>query len=254
MKRTIFAANWKMNKTIQETTSFLEALPRLLTKSAAEVWIAPPFTALSAAAHVIREKKLPYLIGAQNVADQPSGAFTGEVSASMLKEAGALFCIIGHSERRTIYRETDAMFQAKVRQALAQGLKPLLCIGESANEREQGRVEEILRLQFASATQDLSAAEAEQLCIAYEPIWAIGTGQAATPELAQEAHAMVRAFLSHQWGADSARKIPLLYGGSVTPENANALLQQPDIDGALIGRASLDPQQFAQLITCVKTS
>ncbi len=254
MKRRIFAANWKMNKTIEETKQFLEEFSRLLPLSDAEIWIAPPYTAIASAAHCIREKNLKILLGAQNVAEEPHGAFTGEVSAAMVKDAGAHFCIIGHSERRTIYQENNAMIKAKIDQALAQGLQPLLCVGESKQEREQGRVEEVLKTQLTAALKGLTEKDTAHLSIAYEPIWAIGTGQAATPELAQEAHSILRVFLSDRWGSEAAQKIPLLYGGSVTSDNVGSLLQKSDINGALIGKASLQPQQFAQLITCGKSS
>ena len=180
----IFAGNWKMNKTIQETKKFLEEFSHILPNHIAEVRIAPPFTAISAAADYVREKKLSITIGSQDVADQQSGAFTGEVSSAMLQEAGAVFCIIGHSERRTLYHENDALIHAKIKMAIAQGLRPLLCVGESEKEREQGRVEEILHLQLAAALQGIAPAQLSQLCIAYEPVWAIGTGKVAIPELA----------------------------------------------------------------------
>jgi triosephosphate isomerase len=258
MSRTILVANWKMHKTIEETKLFLEVLARDLSertsdRGTGEIWIAPPFTAIAAAAQFIREQGLTVRIGAQNVAGQPQGAFTGEVSAAMLKEVGASFCIIGHSERRTLFQENDALIHEKIRMALAQDLLPLLCIGESSVEREQGRVKEVLRSQLAAALRGLTSRDVEKLCIAYEPIWAIGTGKTATPELAEEAHAVIRDFLVQEWGRDVAVKIPLLYGGSVKAENIVSLLKQPDIDGALIGGASLDPQLFVQLIRCVHT-
>ncbi len=251
MRLKIFAANWKMNKTIHETGKFLDDFSRILPKTSAKVWIAPPFTAISTAVHYAREKKLPVHIGAQNVSERENGAFTGEVSAAMLKEAGAFFCIVGHSERRRWYGETDAIVHDKIRAALSHGLRPLLCVGETKEGRDQGRVKEILRLQLGAALQGLTSADLDHIVIAYEPIWAIGTGTAATPDLAQEAHAICREFLTHQWNKESAQKIPLLYGGSVTPDNGAALLREPDIDGALVGGASLDPQLFAQLITSV---
>jgi triosephosphate isomerase (TIM) len=252
MRRKILAANWKMHKTIQETRQFLEELARHFPKTQAEIWIAPPVTALSAAAHFMHEKGLKIRLGAQNVGNQPQGAFTGEVSAAMLKEAGASFCIVGHSERRTLYHENDEMVHAKIRMALDFALTPLLCVGESWREREQERVEDVLRFQLGAALQDRTADEVAHLCIAYEPIWAIGTGKTATPALAQEAHAICRAFLTHQWGAEIAQRVPILYGGSVKPDNVASLFGGPDIDGALIGGASLDPKNFAQLITSVQ--
>lgn len=253
MRRRVLAANWKMNKTIQETEKFLEEFSRILPKTTAQMWIAPPFTAIAAAAHSVREKKLPISIGGQTISEHAKGAFTGEVSGAMLKEAGASFCIIGHSERRRLYHENDNLIHAKIRAALALGLRPLLCVGESKDEREQGRVQEILHLQLGAALQGLAIADMDHLFIAYEPIWAIGTGIAATPDLAQEAHAICRTFLAQKWGKDISQKIPLLYGGSVTPDNAASLLREPDIDGALVGGASLDPQHFAQLLNCVPT-
>lgn len=252
MRSKIFAANWKMHKTIQETRKFLEEFSNILPKTAGHIWIAPPFTAISAAAQYVREKNLPILIGAQNMSDRQQGAFTGEVSAAMLQEAGACFCIIGHSERRTIYHENDALIHAKIRAAVVAGLKFILCIGESLQEREQGKVEEVLRLQLAAGLQGLTSGDLVHLNIAYEPVWAIGNGKTATPALAQEAHAIVRNFLTHQWGSASAQRIPIIYGGSVKPDNAASLLREPDIDGALVGGASLDPQLFAQLITSVQ--
>lgn len=251
MRKKVLAANWKMNKTIQETIKFLEEFSRAAPKSSAHIWIAPPFTAIASAAHFVRSKNLPYLIGGQNLSEHAKGAFTGEISGAMLKEAGAAFCIIGHSERRKIYGESDALIHAKIRAALTLGLHPLLCIGETKDEREQGRVQEILHLQLGSALQGMTPADLDRVTIAYEPVWAIGTGLAATPDLAQEAHAICRAYLQHQWGKEPAQKISILYGGSVTPENGASLLREPDIDGALVGGASLDPQQFAQLIQCV---
>lgn len=252
MRRYIFAANWKMHKTIQETHLFLEELALLLPPTKAKIWIAPPFTALAAASRYVQEKKLPIEIGAQNVAEAQQGAFTGEISATMLKEVGTTFCIIGHSERRTLYAESDSQVHNKIRSALSQGLRPVLCIGESAQEREEGMVQGVLHLQLAAALQGLSSEDLALLVIAYEPVWAIGSGKAATPALAQEAHAICRAFLAAKWGAESAKKIPILYGGSVKPENVASLLEQPDIDGALVGGASLDPKHFVKLLTCVQ--
>ncbi len=252
MRKTIFAANWKMHKTIGEARQFLGEFAPLCPKPSAEVWIAPPATALSAAAHFVREKGLQIRIGAQNVSNQPEGAFTGEIAAAMLKEAGAQFCLIGHSERRTLYGENDEMIHNKICRALEAGLTPVLCIGESWKEREQERVADVLYSQLGAALQERSVDDVARLCIAYEPLWAIGTGKAATPELAQQAHAICRSFLTQEWGAEAAEKVPILYGGSVKPDNARSLLEKPDIDGALIGGASLDPKNFAQLIHSVE--
>lgn len=247
MKRpTIIAGNWKMHKTIQETIEFIQALALKVTKPTCQVLIAPPFTAISHA--VMAAKGAPIMIGAQNMSDADEGAFTGEISLRMLKEAGAHFVILGHSERRTHFGETDEHINHKLRKAASEKFQAILCIGENQNEREAGHSEQVLKTQLDRGLESISPPHLEMLMIAYEPVWAIGTGKTATPELAQETHSAIRKHLEGAYGVSLAEKIPLLYGGSVKPENINNLIQQPDIDGALIGGASLDVKSFTQMV------
>ena len=180
--------------------------------------------------------------------DEREGAFTGEIASLMLKEAGASFVILGHSERRTLFGETDEGIQRKVSRALADDLTPVVCIGETLEEREEGKTEIVLKRQIASALQGIQKKDAEKILLAYEPVWAIGTGKSATPELAQEVHAAIRSELAHLFGKHLAALIPILYGGSVKPENAYKLMAKDDIDGLLVGGASLDPQSYAAIV------
>jgi triosephosphate isomerase len=223
----IIVANWKMHKTAAEAKKFLQGLA---VPKNVRVMVAPPFTAISAAAEAAKN----VAIGAQNMHEAEAGAFTGEISAEMLKSAGAQFVILGHSERRKLLHESDAFIAQKVRRALSSGLLPILCIGETEAERRKGITNDALRRQ-------LEGVELGKMMIAYEPIWAIGTGKTATPEMAEETHLAIRSMI----GTDN---IPLLYGGSVTPQNVQSLLKQPHIDGALVGGASLDVHQFTQII------
>jgi triosephosphate isomerase len=235
-----------MHKTAAEARRFAaELLPRVRGIEGVEVAIAPPFTALSALADSLGGSGIA--LGAQNVHAEPQGAFTGEVSVAMLAELGCRYCIVGHSERRTLFGETDAFIAEKAAALLAAGLRPILCIGETLEQREAGRTHETLRRQLAGSLAKLAAESLPELVLAYEPVWAIGTGRTATPELAQEAHAFVRAWLRDRFGppAEVAR---ILYGGSMKPDNAAALLSQPDIDGGLVGGASLDPADFSAII------
>ncbi|MBS0616489.1 MAG: triose-phosphate isomerase [Verrucomicrobia bacterium] len=231
MRKRILVANWKMHKTVAEAKDFLAQLKA----PQHEVWIAPPFTAISAL------KGSFVRVGAQNMHEEAEGAFTGEISAKMILEAGATFVILGHSERRRIFGESNERILKKVERALASGLKPLLCIGETEAERAQGKIASIIEAQL----QGMPAAE---MVIAYEPVWAIGTGKTATPDEARQAHQLCRGLLTKMWGPKLAGTTPILYGGSVTPQNAAALLAQPDIDGALIGGASLNPQTFQEIL------
>jgi triosephosphate isomerase len=239
LKRTpIIAANWKMYKTGAEAQEFLAQIKGKIAPSV-KVFIAPPFTALP----VMASKEV--VLGAQNMHESEDGAFTGEISARMIKDAGAKFVILGHSERRRLFHETDALIHQKLKKAFSSGLLPILCIGETLQEREAGKTFDALSIQLKTALERLSPAE---LVLAYEPVWAIGTGKTATPEIAQEAHQFCRGLLEKLWGKDHAAKTPILYGGSVTPETAAALAEQPDIDGALVGGASLDAAKFIQII------
>jgi triosephosphate isomerase (TIM) len=245
--RTPFVtANWKMHKTVAETAAFARALrPLVASVGDVEIAIAPPFTALGALADALAGTRVA--LAAQNAHFEKSGAFTGEVSVAMLAELGCRYVILGHSERRQLFGETDEIVAKKVRAVQAAGLRPILCVGELLVEREAGRTFDVLRRQVADSLALADAARADELVVAYEPVWAIGTGRTATPELAQEAHAFIRTRLADKFGA-RAGQIRLQYGGSVKPENAAELLAQPDIDGALVGGASLDPEGFSAII------
>jgi triosephosphate isomerase len=247
MRRPIVAANWKMHKTQDEASRFVrELLPRVGAEVAADVVIAPPFPLLPAVARALADA--PHVsLAAQNVHSEASGAFTGEVSCAMLADAGCRYVIVGHSERRALFGESDAFVARKVAAVQRAGMRPILCVGETLEQREAGQTEAVLTTQLAGSLADLDEARAAELVIAYEPVWAIGTGRTATSELAQTAHALLRAQLRARLGA-VAEAIRLQYGGSVRPENAKTLLGEPDIDGALVGGASLDPESFAAIV------
>ena len=246
-RKVIVAGNWKMNKTASEGAALVEALkPLVADVTDAEVVVCPPFTTLSAVVEAAKNSNIK--VGAQNVHWAESGAFTGEISAAMLKETGVEYVIIGHSERRQYFGETDATVNARLQAALKAGLKPIVCIGETLEERESNRTEAVLGTQLREGLKGLDAATAATLVLAYEPVWAIGTGKTATPEMAQETHAFIRATLNAMFGADAAGKIRIQYGGSMKPENAEALVGQNDIDGGLIGGAALKADSFANLV------
>jgi triosephosphate isomerase (TIM) len=230
--------NWKMYKTGSEAKSFILSLIPLIENTSKQAFLAVPFTSIQEACEAARGSRI--VIGAQNMHDAEEGAFTGEVSASMLTQAGAQFVILGHSERRHLFFETNAFIHRKIKSALKAGLTPILCIGETEEERKQGRTKEVLTRQLKECLGDLTESDIMRLAIAYEPVWAIGTGQSATPAMAQETHALIREHLP--------KKIPILYGGSVKPDNAEALLSQPDINGALVGGASLNVETFVRII------
>lgn len=247
MKRPkIIAGNWKMYKTIEETIAFVNQLKGLLQKFPCHILIAPPFTSLAAASTAV--KGTPFQIGAQNMSGASEGAYTGEISARMLKDAGATFVIIGHSERRAQFFETDEKINEKIKKALAEGLTPLFCIGESEKEREEGRSVAVLTAQLDKGLKGIPLKQLMSLVIAYEPVWAIGTGKAATPSLAEETHRQIRSHLEKSLSPELSNRIPILYGGSVKPDNIGSLLKEPNIDGALVGGASLDPISFQALI------
>jgi triosephosphate isomerase len=246
VRTPLVAANWKMHKSAAEARRFAsEIRPRVDGIAGVEVAIAPPFTALPALAESLGGSRIA--LAAQNVHPKPQGAFTGEISIPMLLELGCRYCIVGHSERRSLFGETDAFIADKVEALLGAGLRPILCIGETLEQREGGRTAEVLRRQLAGSLARVPESGVADLVIAYEPVWAIGTGRTATPELAQEAHAFVRAWLHDRFGA-AADALRILYGGSMKPDNAGALLAQPDIDGGLVGGASLDPADFSAII------
>lgn len=242
MRPRIIVGNWKMHKTAKEAVQFVDALAPQISGISVQVLLAVSFTSISSVAG------RGIGIGAQNMHEELEGPFTGEVSVSMLQEAGAEFVLLGHSERRHLFSETDEQVHKKLKRALESGLRPILCIGESLEEREANKTEEVLGRQIESAFQGLDVKGLKPVIIAYEPVWAIGTGKTATPEVAQEAHAFCRHFIAAKWGLPLADQLPLLYGGSVTPATAPALMKEPDIDGALVGGAALKLESFLQII------
>jgi triosephosphate isomerase len=248
MRKKILAANWKMNLTNSEAESYLETfLSEIGQINDVEIVIIPPFTAIPAL--VSASEKVAFLrIGAQNMHWEKNGAFTGEVSAAMLRALYVKYVIVGHSERRTLFGETDEVVNRKVRAALDAGLRPILCVGESLHERDSGQVEEVLRRQLHKGLENVVEKDLPEIVVAYEPCWAIGTGRTATPAEAEQSHAFIRSDLSELFGATTADRVRIQYGGSVKPENAEDLMRQKNIDGALIGGASLDPRSFARII------
>lgn len=248
MRKKIVAANWKMNMTVSEADAFLDAfLTELGTESAVEVVIVPAFTALAKVSERL-SKGQQAKVGAQNMHWEKNGAFTGEISAQMLRELYVRYVVLGHSERRTLFAESDEIVNKKVRAALEASLRPIVCIGETLLERDGGLVETVLERQVSGSLAGVSAHDMSHVVIAYEPVWAIGTGRTASPEQAQEAHAYIRKQLAKGWDQATADKVRIQYGGSVKPQNAAELLHQPDIDGALVGGASLDPRGFAEIV------
>lgn len=247
MRTPLVAANWKMHKTVDEALAYAGAFrPLVAGVRDVEIVLAPPFTALHALAGTLAGSGIG--VAGQDLHAEPQGAFTGEISAGMLRDAGAGYVIIGHSERRHLFGETDAEVGAKVRAAVAARLVPIVCVGETLAEREANRTFEVLDRQLQAGLAGLAAAAAESLVVAYEPVWAIGTGRNATPEQAQAAHAHIRGRLGGVLGESSARTRRILYGGSVKPGNVAALAAQPDVDGALVGGAGLDPGSFAEIV------
>jgi triosephosphate isomerase len=241
----LLAANWKLHKTVAETEAFLDAFLPSVPAGGVEVVICPPYTALAAA--VARCAQSPARVAAQNMHEAESGAFTGEVSAAMLVELGVQGVILGHSERRQHFGETDEALARKVPAALAAGLEPILCVGENETQRDGGEMAAVLSRQIEADLAEVAADRIAEVVIAYEPIWAIGTGRTATPDQAQEACALIRERLAAR-DAGAAERVRILYGGSVKPDNAAELISQPDVDGALVGGASLDPDDFLALI------
>lgn len=247
-RKNIIAANWKMNMTPSETAAFLDPFLKTFPEATSvDIVIAPPFVSLAKASETITSNPAVAL-SAQNMSHEASGAFTGETSAAMLKEVGCDYVILGHSERRSLYGEDDMVINKKVHATLAAGLEPILCIGESLEERDGGQLEFILSQQLEGSLAGISAGQMAEIVIAYEPVWAIGTGRTASPEQAQETQAFVRSVLATLFGSDVAGATRIQYGGSVKPGNAAELIGQPDIDGFLVGGASLDPTSFAEIV------
>ena len=243
----LIAGNWKMNKTNSEAVALIKKLKALLKDvNRRDIVICPAFTALSEIAKELKTSCIS--LGAQNLHFEESGAFTGEVSAGMLKEIGCSYVIIGHSERRQLFGESNAFINKKKIAALKNGLIPIVCVGETLVEREDGSTKQVVEKQINESLAGLLSKDGKKLVIAYEPVWAIGTGKNATPEKAQEVHQFIRRLLEKQFDKKTAESIRILYGGSVKPDNISSLMQQPDIDGVLVGGASLDAESFANIV------
>jgi triosephosphate isomerase len=252
MRKKIVAANWKMNMTQAESARFIESLLIDLGDIRdVDVVIIPPFTAL-AKVTVLLEKAPTIKVGAQNMYWERNGAFTGEISAALLRDLFVHYVVLGHSERRHLFGETDEVVNKKVRAAHDASLRPIVCVGETLEQRDKGNVEKILSIQLRGSLKDLGEKELQETVVAYEPVWAIGTGRNATPQQAQEAHAFIRKTLAEMSNETVADKIRIQYGGSVKPENARELMSQPNIDGALVGGASLEARSFAQIVKAAR--
>lgn len=248
MRNKIVAGNWKMNNDLNESINLISAIKKGLDEknSKVEVIICPPFTSLETASALIKNTAIK--LGAQNMYFEKNGAFTGEISASMLKSVGCQYVILGHSERRTIFGESDELINKKIKSAILSELNPIFCIGETLQQREKGEAFKIVDQQIKKGLAGITKEEFEKIIIAYEPVWAIGTGKNATPEQAQEIHQYIRKKISTIYGEDSAEKTIIQYGGSVKPENSFQLMSQQDIDGALVGGACLKADSFLSII------
>jgi len=247
MKRPLIAANWKMYKTIAEALNVVASIKAGVHKATeCEIVICPPYTALKAVSEALKESALE--LGAQDMHPEPEGAFTGEISPLMLKDVGCRFVILGHSERRSRFHEKDDFINQKVKAALKFSLVPIVCIGETLEEREARRAFEIVKSQFDGSLKNLNGDEIQRCVIAYEPVWAIGTGRTATPEQAEQMHSYIRRLIHEKYGEEAASRVLILYGGSVKPDNMGALMQKPNVDGALVGGASLKAESFIQIV------
>lgn len=252
MRRPIIAGNWKMYKTVSETGSFITRLKSLVTNSIhCDVVVAPPFTALEEAIKASNGSNVS--ISAQNLHWEKEGAYTGEISAPMLADLGCRYCIIGHSERRQYFGETNQTVNRKIRAALEADLTPIVCLGEILAERESNETLLVIQTQFQEGFAGLTPQDFSRIVIAYEPVWAIGTGRTATPEMAAEVHQLIRRFAKELFGPENALHLRVLYGGSVKPENIRGLMVTEDIDGALVGGASLKPDSFAAIVNYLPT-
>jgi triosephosphate isomerase len=251
MRKKIIAGNWKMNKTIEEAVELANGLKRELGGcTEVDVVLCPPFTALKSVSDIVSESQIA--VGSQNMSSEDEGAFTGEICHTMLKELFVRYVILGHSERREYYKETDEWINKKVIKALEKNIRPILCVGETLADRESGSTEKVVEVQVREGLKGVSADAYTELVIAYEPVWAIGTGKVATAEQAQEVHAFIRGIVKDMVGAEAADAVRIQYGGSMKPGNAAELLSQPDIDGGLIGGAALDVASFAGIINAAK--
>ncbi|MCX6883045.1 MAG: triose-phosphate isomerase [Verrucomicrobia bacterium] len=246
-RKLIIAGNWKMNKTVAEALDLVTDLKRdLVAVKEVDIVVCPPFTALSEVSKVVLDSNIR--LGAQNMSEHQSGAFTGEIGAGMLKEFSVRYVILGHSERRQFNGETDAMVASKAIAALAASLKPIICVGELLAEREAGRTETVIATQLEGSLKGLTKSQMEESIIAYEPVWAIGTGKVATPQQAQDVHAFIRNRVAAMFDEVTARRVRIQYGGSVKASNARELMGQADVDGALVGGASLEVRSFSDIV------
>jgi triosephosphate isomerase len=247
MRKKVIAGNWKMNKDLNESQDLVSKIINGLgNDTKCDVIVCPPFTSLSEVSSLI--KNTPVKLGAQNLHFEDSGAFTGEISTSMLKSVGCEYVIIGHSERRNIFGEPDVVINKKIKKALEHGLKPIFCVGELLEQREDGTTMEVVKNQILNGLKDITPEQLSEIIVAYEPVWAIGTGKTATPEQAQEVHAAIRELIVENFSEDVADNLVIQYGGSVKPDNAGELLSKKDIDGALVGGACLKADSFLGII------
>ena len=252
LRKPIIAGNWKLNKTIKEAVELVTLLKRNIRDAASvDVVVCPPFTALSDLSEILMDTDIR--LGAQDLFWEEKGAFTGEVSAALIKDAGASYVIVGHSERRQFFHETHETVNRKTKAALKAGLMPIVCVGEILAERESGKTLEVLETQLKGAFAELTVQDMAKVILAYEPVWAIGTGKVATPAQAEEAHAFIRKWIGSRFDQDTASRIRIQYGGSVKADNIAQLMREEDIDGALVGGASLEAQSFSDIVknTCV---
>ena len=250
MRKKVIAGNWKMNNDISQTTSLINGIKSgFQSAPASTVIVCPPFTSLTTAQQLLSGSFIK--LGAQDVSVQNDGAYTGEISLSMLKAVGCEYVIVGHSERRQYHKETNELINKKAKKVLDGGLTPIICIGETLDEREKGITDQLLTAQTKGVLAGLTSLEVEKLIIAYEPVWAIGTGKTATPQQAEDAHKLIRKVVSQLYSWATAENLIIQYGGSVKPDNAKELLSQPDIDGALVGVACLKADSFAAIVNAV---
>lgn len=250
MRKIYVIANWKMYKTAREATDYIEHLLPLIEEFQENIYLSVPFTSIAAASAFAKQTKL--VIGAQNMNDAKEGALTGEIAGLMLKEAGAYFVLLGHSERRSLFGETNELIHKKVIRALQDDIEPILCVGETLEDRNAGAMEKVIREQITIALADVPKSSVGRLILAYEPVWAIGTGKTANPEMIEQAHAFCRQVLAEVFGKKEANSISIVYGGSVKVENTADIIKEKDVDGVLVGGASLDPREFAKIAKLCK--
>jgi triosephosphate isomerase len=250
MREIVVAGNWKMNKDLNDSVALVGEIKNLLSDDTnAKMIVCPPYTSLETVNALIKDTNIG--LSAQNICSEDSGAYTGAISASMIKSVGCEYVILGHSERRTIFGESDELINSKIKKALEYSLIPIFCIGETLEERESGEMKNVIEQQVKEGLKGISADQLSEMIVAYEPVWAIGTGKTASPEQAQEVHAFIRGLLTEMYSSEFAEKVTIQYGGSVKPDNAKELLGQPDIDGALVGGACLKADSFIGIAKAV---